>query len=354
MPLAVQPPVAPMLARLTRKLPVGDLTYEPKWDGFRCVAWVDGDDVELRSRHDRPLGRYFPEVVAALTSALENKPGVVLDGELLVDQPSSPDGGPAFEVLMRRLHPAQSRVERLSQEAPARYVAFDLLGVGEDDLRTRPFIERRARLEELLPPWPRADVSITPATRDHAVAETWLDGVLGPGIDGVVAKADGLAYEPGRRAMVKVKRLRSADCVLAGVRLLDGPAVSSLLLGLYDDDRRLHHVGVVTQLPAAERRSLINELRDLVVPLQDHPWREGFLIGASPLGRLKGSASRWTPDMEHDWLPLRPERVVEVGFDQVDGDRFRHPATLLRWRPDRTAESCSIDQLRSDAVGVAS
>jgi ATP-dependent DNA ligase len=194
---------------------------------------------------------------------------------------------------------------------------------------------------------------LTPATRDPAVADRWLNGGFGPGVDGVVAKADDLRYEPGRRSMTKVKRLRSADCVVAGLRLAAGPIVSSLLLGLYDDENELRHVGVVTQLSADERRTVLERFRPLRIPLEEHPWRNGFLIGASPLGRLKGSASRWTPDMEHDWLPVRPEVVAEVGFDQVDVDRFRHPARLLRWRPDRAADSCRLDQIVPLAAAVA-
>jgi ATP-dependent DNA ligase len=353
--LAVQPPLAPMLARLARELPVGPLTYEPKWDGFRCLAWVEGDRVELRSRHDRPLTRYFPEIEAGLGRALGGTAGAVLDGELVIPEGAGSTGDPAvpmFERLMRRLHPAASLVERLSRETPARYVGFDVVAAGSDDLRARPFLERRAILERLLP-LAQAEtdlVVLTPATRDPVIADRWLAGALGPGIDGVVAKADELRYEPGRRAMVKVKRLRSADCVVAGVRGLPDGSVGSLLLGLYDDEGRLRHVGVVTQLSAADRRAFAAELAPLAIPLDEHPWRTGFLIGRSALGRLKGSAGRWTPDMAHDWIPLRPERVVEVGFDQVDVDRFRHPARFVRWRPDRTAASCRIEQLAAPAT----
>ncbi|HET7471632.1 MAG TPA: ATP-dependent DNA ligase [Candidatus Limnocylindrales bacterium] len=344
--LAVEPPIAPMLARLTRELPAGPMTYEPKWDGFRCLAWVDAAAVELRSRHDRPLARYFPEVVGALRAALAGTDGAVLDGELIVDERSDlPAAEPAFERLMRRLHPAASRVERLSAETPARFVAFDVLAIGSEDLRGHPFVERRQRLERLLAGAGDARVGLTPATRDPDVAERWLEGALGPGVDGVVAKPDAISYEPGRRTMIKVKRLRTADCVLAGIRVAPGPAVSSLLLGLYDAADELRHVGAVIQLPVADRIALVAELEPLAVSLDDHPWRDGFAIGRSPLGRLPGSAARWTPDMDHDWVPLRPERVVEVGFDQVDGDRFRHPARFVRWRPDREATSCRLDQI---------
>jgi len=319
------------------------VTYEPKWDGFRCLAFVDDGGVDLRSRHDRPLGRYFPEIVSAIGAIRDRRPGEgaergwVMDGEILLAVPGD------FSLLMNRLHPAASRVERLARETPARYVAFDLLAEGTCDVRDRPFVERRAGLERLLPVG-EGTVSATPASRDPAVAKSWLVAP-GSGIDGVVVKPDELRYEPGRRVMTKVKRLRTADCVVAGYRPLVPGFVSSLLLGLYDDRHALRHVGVVTQLPRKERARLARELDTLAVPLADHPWRAGFTIGASPLGRLPGSAARWTPDMEHDWVPLRPERVVEVGFDQVDGDRFRHPARLIRWRPDRDAASCRLDQV---------
>ena len=340
-----------MLARLVRELPAGPLTSEPKWDGFRCLAFVDEDGVDLRSRHDRPLARYFPELVDAL-AALRGPGGrdeLALDGEILLastvdatwasDPSLAADG---FAALMRRLHPAASMVTRLRTEAPAAFVAFDVLARGDLDLQDRPYIERRGILEAAIPA--AGVVSVTPATRSPDEAEAWLAGSR-PGGDGVVVKPDDLRYEPGRRAMTKVKRLRTADCVVAGFRLTGEGDVRSLLLGLYADDGTLRHVGVVIQLGRTMRRTLLDELRPLLVPLARHPWRDGFPIGASPLGRLPGSAARWTPDMALDWLPVRPERVVEVGWDQVDGDRFRHPARFQRWRPDRTPDSCRLDQI---------
>jgi ATP-dependent DNA ligase len=360
MSLPVHPPIAPMLARLTRSIPVGAVSYEPKWDGFRCLAFVDDVEVDLRSRHDRPLARYFPELVAAFSELRDGRPreaseqGFALDGEILladligrsegVDQSDVPVD---FARLMSRLHPAASRVDRLSREIPARYVAFDLLAVGSADLRNRPFSERRRALEDLLDGGEPA-IAITPTTRDPAVASGWLDR-LGRNVDGVVAKPDDLPYAAGKRVMTKVKRERTAECVVAGVRLLPDGLVSSLLLGLYDQAGALRHVGVVTQMSRSDRATLLEQLAPFAMRLDQHPWRNGFLIGASPLGRLAGSASRWTPDMERDWLPIRPERVVEVGFDQVDGDRFRHPARLIRWRPDRSATSCLLTQITGDA-----
>jgi ATP-dependent DNA ligase len=335
-----------MLARLVRELPIGQLTYEPKWDGFRCLAFVDVGAVDLRSRHDRPLGRYFPEVVARFEAALAERRGIpdkrsfVVDGELLLADDSGTLG---FSGLMSRLHPAATRVERLSREAPARFVAFDLLADGATDLRETRFVDRRSSLETLSREG-AGIISVTAATRDPAVALRWLDEPA-LGIDGVVAKPDDLLYEPGRRAMIKVKRLRTADCVVAGLRSTPDRGVTSLLLGLYDDDGGLRHVGSVSQLPSVDRVSFLRELAPLAITLEHHPWRNGFTIGASVLGRLPGSAARWTPQMALDWLPLRPDRVAEVGFDQVDGDRFRHPARFLRWRPDRTASSCRIDQI---------
>ena len=344
MALPVEPPIEPMLARLTRELPEGDYLYEPKWDGFRCLAFRDGPEVDLRSRHDRPLARYFPELVEGFLALPEQQ--LVLDGEIVLIGRS---GGFDFATLMARLHPSASRVERLRREAPASYIAFDLLASGSENLTDAPFGERRRRLEQVLRD-AAAPIHLTPATADDAKAREWFDRFQGAGVDGVVAKARALRYEPGKRTMVKVKHERTADCVLAGIRIFaDRPLLSSLILGLYDDDDQLRHVGVVTQLPNSERAAMLQLLAPLVVPLDEHPWRSGFVISRSPLGRLKGSAARWTPEMDHDWVPLRPHLVCEVGFDQVDVDRFRHPARFRRWRPDREPRSCRIEQIEVDA-----
>jgi ATP-dependent DNA ligase len=330
----------PMLARLQRELPHGDYLYEPKWDGFRCLAFRDGDGVDLRSRHDRPLARYFPEVAAALRELPAER--MVLDGELVI----AGEQGFDFGALMGRIHPAASRVERLSTEAPATFIAFDAVALGGEDLRKEPFAARRERLARLLPE-PPAGLRLTPATDDPAVARGWLHRFAGEGIDGVVAKPRELPYVAGARAMTKVKLERTADCVVGGLRLfVDSPELSSLLLGLYDADGVLQHIGVVRSFSRARRRELLAELRELVVPLEGHPWEHGFLTGGAPMGRLAGAAGRWSPgEMALDWVPLAPERVCEVAYEQVDAGRFRHPARFHRWRPDRDPRSCGLEQL---------
>jgi ATP-dependent DNA ligase len=336
-----------MLARLTRELPLDGYLYEPKWDGFRCVAFRDGDDLDLRSRNQRPLARYFPEIVEALLGLPE--PPFVLDGELVVITAAGFD----FEALLGRLHPAASRVERLRRETPAAFVAFDLLALGEDDLRERPFEERRARLAELLESAP-PPLYLTPATKDPERAATWLERFQGAGIDGIIAKPADLRYEPGRRAMLKVKHERTADCVVGGFRwFVDRPLPSSLLLGLFDEEGSLRHVGIASQFAEKQRHQLLERLRPHVVPLADHPWERGFLVAGNPIGRLRGAAGRWAPEeMVQDWTPIAPELVCEVAYDQVDGYRFRHPARFRRWRPDRDPGSCRLDQLDVAPVDV--
>jgi ATP-dependent DNA ligase len=349
MTLPIEPPAAPMLARLARELPRGDFIYEPKWDGFRCLAFRDGARVDLRSRHDRPLARYFPEIVQALQDLRE--PRLVLDGELVVVTADGFD----FAALMTRLHPAASRVEMLSNRTPADLVAFDLLAIGDEDLRQQPFSDRRGRLEQLLQAsGPR--LHLTPATGDPDVADGWLASYAGQGIDGVVAKKRGLPYSHGARTMIKVKHERTAECVVAGFRLFhDRPELSSLLLGLHDADGQLQHVGVVTSFARARRQELLDELGPLVVPLEGHPWEHGFLTGGAPMGRLAGAAGRWSPEeMYRDWIPLAPERVCEVAYEQVDTGRFRHPARFRRWRPDVEPARCMLDQLRVEAPEPAS
>jgi ATP-dependent DNA ligase len=337
----------PMLARLVRELPEGDFLYEPKWDGFRCLAFREGDDVDLRSRHGRPLARYFPEVAAALRAHVPAS--FALDGEVLVVAGGRLD----FAALMARLHPAESRVRELAARTPAIYVAFDLLGDRDEDLRGQPFHERRRRLEATFeaadPP-----LFVTPATGDRNVAHRWLERFRGGGLDGVVAKPRDGRYENGARAMLKVKHERTADCVVAGVRATAEPLeVTSLMLGLYDEEDRLEHVGVVTSFSRTTRAALTRELGPLIVPLAGHPWEHGFLLGGGAMGRLKGAAGRWQPGMTMDWIPLAPERVCEVAYTQVDERRMRHPATFRRWRPDRDPRSCRIEQLDEPVAEVA-
>jgi len=346
MDLPLEPPVAPMLGRLARELPEGDFLYEPKWDGFRCLAFRSGDRVELRSRNDRPLGRYFPELVAGLRAIA--CPQFVVDGEIVV----ASESGFEFDRLLARLHPAPSRVERLRAETPASLVMFDLLAAHDQDLREVPFAERRALLARLLGA-AAAPIHLTPATDDLAVAAAWLDRFQGGGVDGVMAKHRELRYESGARAMVKVKRQQTADCVVAGFRLLAGrPLPSSLLLGLYDEDGGLRHVGVASAFSERRRLELLRELAPLEVPLEAHPWERGFLLEGSAMGRLRGAAARWSPqEMELDWVPLAPLRVCEISYDSLDVDRLRHPARFGRWRPDRDPASCRLDQLEVSAHG---
>jgi ATP-dependent DNA ligase len=322
----------PMLARLERELPRDGYLYEPKWDGFRCLAFRDGDEIDLRSRNQRPLARYFPELVRALRTLPIDR--FALDGEIVAQD---------FESLLRRLHPAASRVERLSEETPASFIAFDLLVHGTRDLQELPFVERRRLLERLLA-GVRPPLALTEVTDDERRAAAWLDARNG--IDGVVAKHRDLRYEPGVRAMIKVKRERTVDCVVAGFRWLhDRPLPRTLLLGLYDDNGALQHVGIVSSIPQSRRRALLEHIAPYVVELEGHPWQEGFLVGGGSTGKLPGAAGRWTPDMDQDWVPLRPELVCEVAYDQVDGFRFRHPARFRRWRPDLDARGCTLAQL---------
>ena len=328
-----------MLARLARELPRDGFLYEPKWDGFRALVFRDGDELDIRSRHNRPLARYFPELVEGFRSLPSGR--FVLDGEILVVGPDRFD----FAALMARLHPVPSRVERLRHETPASFVAFDLLALGDEDFRPAPFAARRERLEELLGTAPRP-IFLTPLTDQAEAAAEWLERFAGGGVDGVVAKHGGLPYEPGKRVMVKVKPEHTADCVVGGFRLKADGVLGSLVLGLYDDEGELRHVGVVTSFTDARRTELLDELRPLVTGIEDHPWEHGFGLERSPLGRLLGAAGRWVPEeMERDWVALRPELVCEVAYDQLDDHRFRHPARFHRWRPNRDPRSCLLDQL---------
>jgi ATP-dependent DNA ligase len=346
MPYPLAPPIEPMLAKLTEAVPEGDgWLYEPKWDGFRALAFRDGADLYLQSRELKPLNRYFPELAAPLLASLPER--CVVDGEIVI----AGDAGLEFEALLLRIHPAASRVKLLAEESPAGMVLFDLLALGDRDLRPAPMTERRALLESSLArAAPR--IHLTPATRDRAVAQDWFSRFEGAGLDGVIAKRLDGAYQPGVRAMMKVKHARTADCAVAGFRWhKNGPGtmVGSLLLGLHDDDGTLHHVGICSAFTTARRKELVAELAPLRErAMADHPWREWADWAErdeEPSQRLPGASSRWNRGKDLTWEPLRVERVCEVAYDHLQGDRFRHATRFLRWRPDRSPRDCRYDQL---------
>ncbi|MCP2625866.1 ATP-dependent DNA ligase [Mycolicibacterium smegmatis] len=342
MDLPVLPPVSPMLSKSVNQIPPG-MSYEPKWDGFRSILFRDGAEVELGSRKERPMTRYFPELVAAALTELPDR--CVVDGEIVLPADNRLD----FEALQLRLHPAASRVAMLAEQTPAAFIAFDLLALGDDDYTGRPFSERRAALETAL-----ADAGptfhLTPATTDLPTAQRWFHEFEGAGLDGVIAKPLDLTYQPGKRVMFKIKHQRTADCVVAGYRLhkSGADAVGSLLLGLYDDDGSLASVGVIGAFPMATRRALFTELQTLVADFDHHPWNWAAQAAADPeLARRYGGGSRWNAGKDLSFVPLRPERVVEVRYDHMEGRRFRHTAQFNRWRPDRDARSCTFAQLDS-------
>src|SRR5262249_27557814 len=346
MRLPFAPPLAPMLSSAADRLPEGQgWQFEPKWDGFRTLVFRDGDDVLLQSRDERPMNRYFPELVAPLAATLPAR--CVVDGEIVIAGP----GGLDFEALLLRIHPAASRVNMLAAQMPASFVAWDLLAVGDEDLREAPLGARRERLEQVLA-GAAAPVHLSPATRDRALAEDWFPRFEGAGLDGVMAKRLDAPYRAGERTMIKVKHARTADCVVAGFRWHKkgaGTMVGSLLLGLYDDDGTLHHVGVAAAFTNAVRAQLVAELAPLREhALDDHPWR-GWAEAqeeASETGqRLPGATSRWNRGKDLSWEPLRPERVCEVAYDHMQGTRFRHAAQFLRWRPDKRPRDCRYDHL---------
>ncbi len=339
----IAPPVEPMLAKPSGSLPEGEgWLFEPKWDGFRALLFRDGAELYLQSRELKPLNRYFPELEAPLLASLPER--CVADGEIVIGGKAGLD----FEALLLRIHPAASRVKLLAQENPASIVLFDLLALGDRDLRASPLAERRALLERELsrsgPP-----VLLTPATRDRAVAQDWFARFEGAGLDGVVAKRLDSTYQPGKRAMVKVKHARTADCAVAGFRWHKdgrGAMVGSLLLGLYDESGRLHHVGICSSFTTARRKELAQELAPLREDAREgHPWREWSEQGADPEQRLPGATSRWNRGRDLSWEPLRVERVCEVAYDHLQGDRFRHATRFLRWRPDKSPRGCRYDQL---------
>ncbi len=338
----IPPPVEPMLATLSARLPdEGDYLFEPKWDGFRAIVFRGASDLYIQSRDSRPLDRYFPDLHQALLERLP--PGCVVDGEIVITTPHGLD----FDLLQLRLHPAESRVTKLAKETPASLVAFDVLAAEGRNLMDTPQAERREALERLLeglgPP-----LHLTPVTRDRPTAERWLKEFEGAGLDGVIAKPSDGMYQPGKRSMIKVKHVRTADCVVAGFRRYkkDKDAVGSLLLGLYDDRGVLQHIGVTSSFTMVKRRELAEELAPLRVDaLEGHPWRAWAEIDAATLSRMPGGQSRWSSGKDLSWEPVRPERVCEVKYDHLQGDRFRHAAVFLRWRPDKRPQDCRYDQL---------
>jgi ATP-dependent DNA ligase len=344
--LPVNPPILPMLAKRVGELPTeGDWIFEPKWDGFRSLIFRDGDEVYIQSRDEKPLARYYPELLAPLTAQLPRR--CVLDGEIVIAR----DGALDFEALQLRLHPAASRIQLLSRQMPASVVFFDLLSEGDRDLRGAPFRERRSSLESFLS-GVRPPLHLTPATRDRATAEDWFRRFEGAGLDGVMAKPVAGVYEPNKRVMLKVKHERECDCVVAGFRWHKRgakSAVGSLLLGLFDDDRHLQHVGVVASFTDVKRRELVEFLgpyREDAV--ENHPWKEWAEFEGSSSGagqRRPGAKSRWSAGKDLSWEPLRPELVVEVAYDHMQGSRFRHTAQFRRWRPDKKPGDCTYAQL---------
>ena len=331
-----------MLAKRVDALPEGDQwLFEPKWDGFRTLVFRNGSELLLQSRDLKPMNRYFPELAEPLLEQLPAR--CVVDGELVIAGAE----GLEFESLQLRIHPAASRVAMLAARTPAALVMWDLLCVGDEDLTAAPFVTRRARLEQELGAV-RPPLHVTPVTGDRSTAADWFQRFEGAGLDGVMAKDGAGTYQPGKRTMLKVKHRRAADCVVAGLRWhrsAPEERVGSLLLGLFDADRRLHHIGVVGSFTAARRRALVEELRTYREVDESHPWHDWITAAASPTVRVPGSTSRWSSGKDLSWVPLRPELVVEVSYDHMQGSRLRHTAQFLRWRPDKPPAECTYDQL---------
>lgn len=352
MQLPVMPPVSPMLAKAVKTIPEGDLSYEPKWDGFRSIIFRDGDEVEIGSRNEKPMTRYFPEVVDAVRANFPDR--AVIDGEIIVVGASGDRLD--FETLQQRIHPAVSRVKKLSVETPARFVAFDLLALGNQDYTKQPFAERRQALESALAQ-AQAPIHLTRVTLDPALAQSWFAEFEGAGLDGVVAKPRSIGYQPDKRVMFKIKHERTADCVVAGYRVhKSGPdSIGSLLLGLYDGTGDLVSVGVIGAFPAARRKELFTELQPMVTTFDDHPWAWARQEEGARTPR-NSEYSRWNVGKDLSFVPLRPDLVVEVRYEHMEGVRFRHTAQFNRWRPDRDPRSCTYEQLeepvRFDLAGV--
>ncbi|MBB6035768.1 ATP-dependent DNA ligase [Phytomonospora endophytica] len=339
MQLPVMPPVKPMLAKAAARIPAEGHAFEPKWDGFRAIVFRDGDEVEIGSRNERPMTRYFPEMVTAIKAQLPER--CVVDGELVIITGDRLD----FEALQQRIHPAESRIRLLAEETPAAFVAFDLLALGDEDLTGRPFGERREALERALAS-AAAPVHLTSISTDPALAGAWFDQFEGAGLDGVVAKPLDGPYTPNARTMLKIKHERTADCVLAGYRVHKEGAhlVGSLLLGLYDESGELLNVGAASAFTMARRAELVTELESLVTDIEGHPWAPEKQESGTRTPR-NAEGSRWSGKKDYSFVPLRPERVVEVKYDHLEGQRFRHTAQFKRWRPDREPASCTYEQL---------
>ena len=340
MDLPINPPVSPMLAKPVGDIPPGQI-YEPKWDGFRSIIFRDGGEVEIGSRNEKPMNRYFPEIIDAVLAHFPER--AVIDGEIIVADTAR--NTLDFEALQQRIHPAVSRVTLLAEQTPASFVAFDLLALGDEDLTERPFAERRQMLERALAD-ARPPVHITPATSDLDTARRWFAEFEGAGLDGLIAKSADLTYQPDKRVMTKIKHKRTADCVVAGYRLHKSgdDRIGSLLLGLYDDRDVLVSVGVIGSFTMAVRQELFVELQHLVTTFEGHPWNWGAHLQGERTPR-KNEVSRWNAGKDLSFVPLRPERVVEVRYDYMEGERFRHTAQFERWRPDRDPHSCTYAQL---------
>jgi ATP-dependent DNA ligase len=341
MRLPVNPPVAPMLAKPVDRIPDGSYCFEPKWDGFRSIVFRDRGEVEIGSRNERPMTRYFPEIVAAILANLPER--CVIDGEIVV--PDAEGRRLDFDALLQRIHPAASRVDLLAEQTPAHFVAFDLLALGDADLTEQPFAQRRAALEGALA-GARSPIHLTPVTTDHDQATGWFRQFEGAGLDGLIAKPLSGTYQPDKRTMLKIKHERTADCVVAGYRLHKSgeDAIGSLLLGLFTDSGDLASVGVVGAFPMARRRELFTELQPLVTTFDDHPWNWARQEAGTRTPR-KAETSRWNAGKDLSFVPLSPQRVVEVRYDHMEGPRFRHTTQFVRWRPDREPRSCTYAQL---------
>jgi len=336
------PPVKPMLAKPVPELPSGDMSYEPKWDGYRCIVFRDGDEVVMGSRNERPFNRYFPELIEPFKESLPDR--CVVDGEIIV----CIDGKLDFDALGQRIHPADSRVQMLARETPADFVAFDVLALDDTSLLEEPFSVRRAELEAVserfTPP-----VHLAPATRDPGAAMVWFNTTEAAGLDGLIIKPLADRYVFDKRTQFKLKHVRTADCVVAGYRIhKSGDGIGSLILGLYSPDGRLQHVGVAASFTAKFRKELTGELASLVLDdISEHPWSEWMEAEAHADGSMPGAPNRWSgaSDRDHSWIPVRPDRVVEVQYTWSTAGRFRGTTRFQRWRPDRDPTSCSTDQL---------